>query len=509
MTLSDAVAGAVAALRRRPADILPFYLLGAAIPAIVRVLPFLGIAVAVVYLELSGRLDAALADLEPGALEPPDSEADPAAFDAWAEEVVPLAEQLFPLEVQLLAAAVALGSIVLAVVLYGAVSAGQLSACYGRLRDDRGLAVGLAGAERFWLRFVGLYLLEIGAWIAVGAIGIAGAALIGGALAAATGTGAAAALVALPALLAAAVAFAAIRAVFAFAPAAVVVDDAGVVGSLSATVGFLRRHPIAAGFYYVLAVGSTVALSALTSVFVVLEVPSIGALLTALVALPFLDLLKVGLYGGPTGRLSPPSAPERSFRRRVADGLRRGWAELGSFVRATPLLHAFVVAAAVGTFWAGWELADPLVGTTETSIAARLEGHVPPTAAVEFFGNNWTVAYTTAFGGLALAVPAFVALAFNGLVMGVTARLEVELAELAAFVLPHGLLEVPAILVAGALGLWLGAIGWRGLRGRASRREVVDALERAFWVVVGLGIVLAVAGFVEGFVSPYYYEPFL
>ncbi|AGB38007.1 stage II sporulation protein M [Natronococcus occultus] len=507
MALSESVAAAIAVLRRRPADILPFYLLGAAIPAIVRVLPFLGIAVAFVYLELSGRLDAALTEFETGVPEPPDPETDPEAFEAWAENVAPLAEQLFPFELQVLAIAVVLGSIVLAVALYAAVSAAQLSSCYGRLRDDRGLVIGLVGAGRFWLRFIGLYVLEIAAWLAVGVLVFVGTALLGAALAPAAG--AAAVFVLLPALLLAIVAFAAIRAVFAFAPVAVVVDDAGVFGSLSATLGFLRRHPVAAGFYYVLAIGASVAMSVLTGLFVFLEVPSLGTLLTTLLVFPFLDLLKTALYGGPKGKLSPPSAPERPFRSRFADGLRRGMAEMFSFVRATPFLHAFVVVAAVGTFWAGWELAEPLAGTVETSIDERLEGHVPPTAALEFFGNNWTVAYTTAFGGLALAIPALFSLAFNGVVLGAVARLEVEIAELAAFVIPHGILEVPAIFVASALGLWLGVVGWRAFRGRASRRDVVEALERAFWVVIGLGIVLAVAAFIEGFVSPYYYELFL
>ncbi|MFU8868776.1 stage II sporulation protein M [Natronococcus sp.] len=509
MTLSDSVAGAVAVLRRRPAEILPFYLLGAAVPAIVRVLPFLGVFLAYVYLEFTGRLDVALAELEHGVPEAPDPEADPEAFEAWLAGLEPVVAQLLPLELQLLAAAVALGSILLAIALYAAVSAAQLSACYGRLRDDRGLVIGLVGAQRFWLRFIGLYLLELGAWIVVGAITLVGAVLVGAVLAAGVGTGIAAVLVVLPVLLVLAIAFAAIRAVFAFAPVAVVVDDAGVFGSLSATLGFIRRHPVSAGFYYALAVGATVALSVLSGLLVVAEISSLGTLLTTLVVFPFLDLLKTALYGAQKDRLSPPPAPERPFRSRFVGGLKRGWAELFAFVRATPLLHAFVVVTAVATFWAGWELADPLVGTAETSIDERLEGHVPPAAALEFFGNNWMVAFTTAFGGLALAIPAFVSLAFNGFVMGIVARLEVEPLELLAFVVPHGIFEVPAIFVASALGLWLGVVGWRAFRGRAGRRDVVEALERAFWVVVGLGIVLAIAAFVEGFVSPYYYGLFL
>ncbi|CDK40609.1 uncharacterized protein BN903_59 [Halorubrum sp. AJ67] len=74
---------------------------------------------------------------------------------------------------------------------------------------------------------------------------------------------------------------------------------------------------------------------------------------------------------------------------------------------------------------------------------------------------------------------------------------------------PHGIFEIPALVVSGALGVHLGVVSWRTFRGRASRERFADALETAFWVTVGLGILLGVAGIVEGFVSPYYWRPFL
>jgi uncharacterized membrane protein SpoIIM required for sporulation len=509
MALSDSVSAAVAVLRRRPSDLLPLYLLGAAVPMIARTIPFLGLFAVYLYLEWTGRLDAALAEFETGIPEAPDPESDPEAFEAWMEELLPIVQQLLPFEVGIFLFGTILLTVALGIVLFAAVSAGQLAACYGRLRDDRGLVIGLAGARRFWLRFLGLYVLEFVLWVVVGSLAIASMALLGGVLAAAAGTGLVALLVVLPALFFAVVVVATIRAVFAFAPVAIVVDDASVFESLSRAVAFIRREPVGALFYYVVAVGSTVAMSVVTGVLSIVGVVTIATVFTTLLLFPFLDLLKTALYGGSRGRISPPQAPDRSLRGQFTDGLRRGWTETFSFVRATPLLHTFVVASAVVTFWAGWEVAEPLVGTVDTSIAARLEGHIAPAAALEFFGNNWMVAYTTAYAGLAFAVPAFVSLAFNGFIMGIYARLEVDLIELVAFVIPHGIIEVPAIFIATALGLWLGVVGWQAARGRADQNGVVDALERAFWVVIGLGILLAVAGFVEGFVSPYYYELFL
>lgn len=508
MALSDSITAAVAVLRRHPADVLPFYLLGAAVPAIVRVVPMLAVVVGYVYLEATGRLEPIRTEIETGTVDPPDPEANPEAFDAWLQGLAPVTEQLVTPTLVVLAVLTVLVSFLVTIALFAAVAAAQLAACYGRLRGERGLIVGLDGARRYWLRFLGVYVLELVLWIVTGLAIVLGAALAGGTLAVTTGSELASALAVLPALLVALVAFASIRAVFAFAPVAVVADGASVFGSLSRAIDFIRRHPVDATFYYVISVGSLIAISTVSGVLAVVGGAEITALVGALLLFPFLDLLKTALYGDAAGRLSPPSMPERSLRRQFAAGLRTGWREMLSFVRTMPLLHAVVVAVAIVSFWAGWEVAAPFVGTFETSIAVRLEEHVPLVATLEFFGNNWTVAFTTAYGGLALAIPALVSLVFNGFVMGFYARLEVELAELVAFVVPHGLFEVPAILVACALGIWLGVIGGRALRGRATRRDVADALERAFWVVVGLGILLAVAAVIEGFVSPYYYDLF-
>ncbi|MFC6767624.1 stage II sporulation protein M, partial [Natrinema soli] len=168
--------------------------------------------------------------------------------------------------------------------------------------------------------------------------------------------------------------------------------------------------------------------------------------------------------------------------------------------------HAFVLGLGLLGFWMGWAAAGPFVGTFDASITARLEGQLPPTMAANLFGNNWFVALTTAYAGVALAVPAIASLLFNGVFLGIMARLEVDPLELAAFVVPHGVLEIPAILIAGALGVSVGVTAWRTWRARASRTALADALERAFWVLIGIGILLAIAAVIEGFVSPFYYR---
>ncbi|WP_455449242.1 stage II sporulation protein M [Natrinema thermotolerans] len=509
MSLSDYVAAVVAVLRRRPGDFLPAYLIGASVPAIVRTVPFLAVAVAYLFLATTGRLETIRTHLTDLEQPPTDPNADPEQFEAWAAGLEPVVDQLVTPPLLALAAVTVLVSIALFAFASAAVAAGQLGACYGRLRDERGLVAALSGARRYWPRFLGLFVLELLCWaailVAVGTV----TAVVAGSVSLLGGLGLLAVPVVLLAVGVAIVALLAIRAVFAFAPVAVVVDDAGVVGSLRHAAGFIRRQPVEAGFYYVMAVGAFLALSTVSGLLSLVDIVALGSLVTSFVLFPALDLLKTAVYCGYRDRLEPPASPPRSLRGQFRAGLGRGWSALTAFVRSHPGTHVLVVVLAGLSFWAGWLVADPYAGTIEASIAARLEGHFPPAAAVELFGNNWLVALSTAYGGLALVVPAVVSLLFNGVFLGAIARLETDPTQLAAFVAPHGIFEIPAILVSAALGIAVGMAGWRTLRGRAGRVELADTLERAFWVLVGIGMVLAVAALIEGFVSPYYYRLFL
>ncbi|NUB89473.1 stage II sporulation protein M [Haloterrigena sp. SYSU A121-1] len=504
MSLSEAVDAAVAAVRRRPGDLLPWYVLGAAVPAIARVVPFLAIAIAYVYLATTGRLATIVAELQELSTEPPDPNADPEAFEAWASQFDVLVDQLFTPTLIVLAVVTTGAALVVWIVLYAAVAAGQLTACSARLRGNRGVAAGFAGARRYWLRFLGLYLLELLAWLAVLlTIGLA-VGVVAGIVVLSTGSGGPALLVGAVAGLVILAALLAVRAVFAFASVAVVVDDTTAVDAVTNALGFVRSQPLEAGVYYAVALGTTIALAVLSAVITFVDVATLLSLVTPLVVFPALDLLKTAVYNDYRRRLEPPTAPVRSLGRQLRDGVRYGWSEMVAFVRETPGTHALVVALALGGFWAGWAAAAPVEGTVETSISARLVDHNPLAATLEFFANNWLVALTTALSGVVLVVPAVASLLFNGLAMGVFARTETEPTELLAFVVPHGVFEIPAIFIASALGIRLGLIGWRTLRGDASRTDLADALERAFWVLVGVGVLLAVAAAIEGFVSPYY-----
>ncbi len=129
-------------------------------------------------------------------------------------------------------------------------------------------------------------------------------------------------------------------------------------------------------------------------------------------------------------------------------------------------------------------------------------------AAQNFAGrvtvNNIYVACTAfAMGVVPVLGPAFV-LGFNGLNLGVMAAVMHRAGEGPQFwglIPPHGLLELAAIIVAGAAGLQVSwAIIAPGDRTRATALR--EAGLRSVVIVLGLVVCFAVAGFIEGFVTP-------
>lgn len=129
---------------------------------------------------------------------------------------------------------------------------------------------------------------------------------------------------------------------------------------------------------------------------------------------------------------------------------------------------------------------------------------IKPLASSAILTNNIAVSLAAcATGMLAGLGPVFMML-FNGLMIGVVgsacfrAGMSVPLWS---FVAPHGVLELPAIFIAGGAGLLLGrAIVFPGLLPR--RDAISEAGRDAVRLLMGVVPVLVVAGLIEGFVSP-------
>jgi uncharacterized membrane protein SpoIIM required for sporulation len=129
---------------------------------------------------------------------------------------------------------------------------------------------------------------------------------------------------------------------------------------------------------------------------------------------------------------------------------------------------------------------------------------VKPLAASGILTNNLTVAFATFAFSITAGIGTIYLLLTNGLLMGVIsaacwhAGMSLQLWE---FVAPHGVLELPAIFIAGGAGFLIA----RGLLfpGSLPRRDaLVFYGGQGVRLVLGVIPVLVVAGIVEGFISP-------
>jgi uncharacterized membrane protein SpoIIM required for sporulation len=129
---------------------------------------------------------------------------------------------------------------------------------------------------------------------------------------------------------------------------------------------------------------------------------------------------------------------------------------------------------------------------------------IKPLASSAIMTNNMSVGFTTFALGITAGVGTIYMMAFNGLLIGVIGMacwLSGMSLLLWSFVAPHGVLELPAIFIAGGAGLRIAqGLLFPGVQPR--RESLVRAGLEAVQLVLGTIPILIVAGLIEAFVSP-------
>jgi len=142
----------------------------------------------------------------------------------------------------------------------------------------------------------------------------------------------------------------------------------------------------------------------------------------------------------------------------------------------------------------------------ETAKEDRLQG-VKASFAAELMTHNAQVTVFAMALGLTFGAGTLILLFYNGVILGAVCTDYIAAGQsmfLAGWLLPHGSVEIPAILLGGQAGFILAGalIGWgdrtpRIVRLRAISHDLVA-------IVVGAGVMLIWAGTVESFVSQYH-----
>lgn len=123
--------------------------------------------------------------------------------------------------------------------------------------------------------------------------------------------------------------------------------------------------------------------------------------------------------------------------------------------------------------------------------------------------HNTRVSILTLALGMTWGVGTIISLFYNGVTLGAVALDYVRAGQtkfLLGWLLPHGVIEIPAILIAGQAGLVLAnaLVGW-GKRERLAQRFRAIAPDLVT-LIFGVGLMLVWAGFIEAFLSQYH-EP--
>jgi uncharacterized membrane protein SpoIIM required for sporulation len=170
------------------------------------------------------------------------------------------------------------------------------------------------------------------------------------------------------------------------------------------------------------------------------------------------------------------------------------------------LIPAFAVGLWVASSPRAVEATGPKA-VREAYVNQDFEQYYRSAPASEFashvFTNNVQVSIYAFAAGILFCLPTAFILMFNGANVGVAGGLFASVGQSAKFfglILPHGLLELSAVIIAGGAGLRL---GWTlidpGDRTRSA--ALADEGRRALAIVAGLVVVFLAAGTIEGFVT--------
>ncbi len=132
-----------------------------------------------------------------------------------------------------------------------------------------------------------------------------------------------------------------------------------------------------------------------------------------------------------------------------------------------------------------------------------------PLMSSAIVANNVQISFVAFAGGVIAGLGTILILVLNGIFFGATVGLfhsEGLGLYLWSFILPHGVVELTAISIAGGAGLWLGSA--LVLPGRMTRvRALVTRGREAVSLAAGVVMLLVLAGLIEGFVSPGPFPP--
>lgn len=178
------------------------------------------------------------------------------------------------------------------------------------------------------------------------------------------------------------------------------------------------------------------------------------------------------------------------------------------FLLATAIFFVGALFGFVASYWDAPLARTLLLPTDMPTIQPGQEGDLQSTGGLAnfssfLFTNNTRVCLITCALGITFGIGTTLLLWYNGILLGALGAVFVEAGELQSYatgILPHGVLEIPAILISGGAGFILAeamirAKPWPRLQ------EIGYAGKDALWLLAGCFPLMAVAAILEAGVA--------
>ncbi|MDD3977591.1 stage II sporulation protein M [Methanomicrobium antiquum] len=168
-------------------------------------------------------------------------------------------------------------------------------------------------------------------------------------------------------------------------------------------------------------------------------------------------------------------------------------------------LIIFILFAIIGVFSLAQneEMAETLIQTLQNEMFAFVADDNPLVLAGKLFFNNLEASVLLFIGGATLGLLTIFILMTNGVIIGFVLSYASEKTgylPILASIIPHGILEIPAFLIAAGLGFLLSESLWTEFKGQGDAAIDAKTLGRKFIVIVIP--LLAFAAFIEAFITP-------
>jgi len=127
-------------------------------------------------------------------------------------------------------------------------------------------------------------------------------------------------------------------------------------------------------------------------------------------------------------------------------------------------------------------------------------GPFPPLTTVDLAVNNLVAMLALLLGAVSVGLVTILGLVLNGLLIGAVVGIavqQVDVLVVAMLIVPHGLLEIPALLVASAVGLRFARLTVRYIRGLEDTLVTRRDLREAGWLVAVSALLIVVAAYIE------------